>query len=253
MTTTLTQTTENEEPRSSYFIKLRKPKQQKAKAVVLDSGILINLSMNGLLYLIPELKKSSGAKFLITEDVKYEIIDRPISIPRFELEALRVQKLLDNEDLELPASINVTEEEIKTRRDKLMDLANHSIKAKGKWIKIVSEAEISCLALSSILTERKIENIIGIDERTTRLLSEKPQNLEKLMTRKLHQRVSLEANNFKLFRDFRFIRSTELVYVAVKKGLLNVKSPKAMEAVLYATKFKGSSVSWDEIKELKKL
>jgi hypothetical protein len=250
----LTKNQETEEPKTSYFIKLKKPApQKKTKTLILDSGTIINLSMNGLLYLIPALKKSSNVKFLITKDVKYEILERPIAIPRFQLEALRVQQLLNNKDIELPDSVNVPEQQIKNKRDELMNIANHSLKANGKWINIVSNAEISCLALSSILTEKGIENIIAVDERTTRMLSEKPQNLEKLMSRKLHQRISLEANNFKLFKNFKFIRSTELVFVAAKKGLLHIQGPKALEAALYATKFKGSSVSWDEIKTLKKL
>jgi len=56
-----------------------------------------------------------------------------------------------------------------------------------------------------------------------------------------------------VFREFRFIRSTEMVYAAHKLDLLNVKGPKALEAALFATKFKGSSVSFDELKVLKKL
>jgi len=121
------------------------------------------------------------------------------------------------------------------------------------WIKIVSDAEISCLALSTFLTNNKIENMIAVDERTTRILSEKPQDLEETMSRKLHQKVSLEPKNFKAFKQFKFMRSTELVYIAHKLGILRVKGPKALEAALFATKFKGSSVSYDEIKVLKKL
>jgi hypothetical protein len=223
------------------------------KAIILDSGILINLSMNGLLYILKELKKSSGVKFLITEQVKYEIVDRPITIPRFQLGALRIQTLIDSKNIELPGSVNISSGEIKKLTNEFMQIANSSVKAKGKWIKIVSDAEMSCLALSSILKKKGIENIIGVDERTTRILSEKPENLERLMSKKLHQRVSIEKANFSKFKEFKFLRSTELAYVAHKKGLLNVKGPKALEAALFATKYKGSSISHEEIKILKKL
>ena len=147
------------------------------KALILDSGTLINLSMNGLLYILEELKKKSNVRFLVTEQVKYEIIDHPIAIPRFELGALEIRALIDNKTIELPEVLSVTESEIKSKTNYLMHLANQTINAKGKWIKIVSDAEMSCLALSSILIERGIENIIAIDERTTRILAEKPQNL----------------------------------------------------------------------------
>ena len=73
------------------------------------------------------------------------------------------------------------------------------------------------------------------------------------MYKKLHENIKLSDQDFSIFKEFKFIRSTELVYVAHKKGLLEIKGPKALEAVLFATKFKGSSVSYDELDELKKL
>ena len=60
-------------------------------------------------------------------------------------------------------------------------MANTSLESFDKNIKIISEAETSCLALSSELSKLGIENIIAADERTIRMLSEKPENLEKLI------------------------------------------------------------------------
>lgn len=223
------------------------------KALIFDTGTLINLSMNGLLYILPALKEKTKVRFVITHSVKYEVVDRPMNVPRFELGALRVRNMIDSGVIELPQTFSIAHDQITSKTNELMELANHSVKSKGKWIKIVSDAEISCLALSNFLSEKRIDNIIAIDERTTRILSEKPQNLEKTMSKKLRQRVTIDPKNFKAFKQFRFIRSTELVYVAHKKGILKVKGPKALEAALFATKFKGSSVSYDEIKALKKL
>lgn len=223
------------------------------KALILDSGTLINLSMNGLLYILPELKKATEVRFIMTPAVKYETVDRPIDVPRFQLGAIRIKDMLESRDLEMPDAFDISHDEIKSRTDDLMHLANNTVQARGKFIKIVSDAEMSCLALSKILTEKGIENMIAVDERTTRILSEKPGNLQKLMSKKVHFNVTLEEKNLKVFQGFKFIRSTELVYVAFKKGVLRIEDPKALEAVLYATKFKGSSVSFDEINTLKKL
>ena len=240
-------------PAASYFIKLKRKEQKKIKVLVLDSGILINLSMNGLLYLFEKMKKISGVRFVVTEDVKYETIDRPVNVPRFELEALQIKSLIENKIVEMPEAFGIKKQEIDKRKSEFMRIANNSIKANGKFINIVSNAEMSCLALSSILTEKGIENIIGIDERTTRLLAEKPENLEEMMSSRLHQKIEIVKKNFYVFEKFRFIRSAEFVYVAHKKGILQVKGQKALEAVLYATKYKGSSISFEEIDELKKL
>lgn len=222
------------------------------KALIFDSGPLINLSMSGLLYLLEGLKKIFQGRFFITEQIKYEVIDRPIKVPRFELGALMIKNLLVKRIIELPSSLGIDSELIKKQTSFFMEKANKCVEASGKQINIVSEAEISCLALSSELSKRKIDNIIAIDERTTRILTEKPKNLEELMSKKLHTKVSLVCD-LSTFKNFRFIRSTELVYVAYKKGLLKIEGQNALEAVLYATKFHGSSVSFDEINVLKKL
>ncbi len=246
-----------ERPRISHFIKLKKQRpeikpEQKIKALIFDSGTLINLSINGLLYILEEIKNSTEIKMLITNEVKYELIDRPLNVPRFELSALKIQRLIDLEVLEFPESLNISKEILNSTTQKLMSIANSIVKADGKFIKIVSNAEMSCLALSSLLTEKEIENIIGIDERTTRILAEKPANLQKIMENKLHTKIQL-VNKLDSFEKFRFIRSTELVYAAYKKGFLKLTGAKALEAVLYATKYAGSSVSWDEINVLKKM
>jgi hypothetical protein len=210
--------------------------------------------MNGLLPVLEKLKKNFQGKFMITKQVRYEVVDRPIGIQRFELGALRIQDLIERGVLELPGSLGISEDEITEKTKLYTDKANHSLKAGDSWINIVSEAEMSCLALSAILSDKKINNIIAIDERTTRVLSENPKNLEKLMSEKMHYRVRIDnIENMNYFAKFRFIRSPELVYVAFKKGILGLNSKKALEAALYATKFKGAAISFEELEQLKKL
>ena len=223
------------------------------KILIFDSGTIINLAMNGMLYILEELKKKIDGKFIITQSVKYEIIERPMKVPRFEFEALSIKNLLERKIIELPSSIQISEEEIRKETQKLLSEANHLIHESNQTIQIVSEAEMSCLAVSSILEKRKIENLIAIDERTTRILSEDPRALESLISQKLHRNVKLEHGDFSTFAKFRFIRSSELVYVAYKPGIIQIKDPKTLEAALYATKFKGCAITWEEINELKKL
>lgn len=223
------------------------------KAVVFDSGTLINLSLNGLLYILEGMKKEFGGKFLITEQVKYEVIDRPMGILKFELGALRVKALLDSGVLELPESVNISSKLINDRTGDYMNSANHVLEFKGQPVSIVSSGEMSCLALSAELTEKGVENIISIDERTTRVLCEEPKNLEKIMSAKLHQRLQTDLSKLKMFSNFRFIRTSEFVYVAFKKGIISIEDKKALEALLYATKFKGASISFEEVDQLKKL
>ncbi len=223
------------------------------KAIIFDAGPIINFSINGMLDVLEKLKNSFDGKFLITGAVKKEVIDYPINVPRFELGALRVQALVNRGVFEPPLSFKIEDEIIRKESFRLMNVANHYIFSRDTWINIMSEGEASCLALSNELIKQKVDNIIAIDERTTRILSEKPGNLKKLIEDRLHTVVKAELSNLHEFENFRFIRSTELVYIAFKKGLLDIEGKKALEAALYATKFKGSSVTYEEIEELKKL
>lgn len=223
------------------------------KVLIFDSGTLINLSMNGLLYILTDLKKQFKGKFIIPHQVRQEVVDRPINIDRFELGALRIQNLIETGVLELPESIKIDKETVDKEAKIVMDKANHYLQAAGQWIAIVSEAEMACLAVSDECLRLGYEPLIAIDERTTRLLGEKPENLEKLMSDRLHQQVKLVAQDFRVFNNYRFIRSSELIYVAYKKNVLHLKGPKVLEAALYATKFKGSAISFEEIEQLKKL
>lgn len=224
------------------------------KALIIDSGILINFAMNGILYVIEELKKEFEGHFIITESVKYEVVDRPMKVQRFEFEAVKIQALLDNKTLVMPKDLGIDLKKLSSKTKEFTDKANHFVRIDERWVNLVSEAEMSCLALSEMLMEQGYETIIAIDERTTRILGENPEQIEDLMSNKLHKKVTLDTKEINLFNKNRFIRSPELVYVAFKKGLFhNIKGSKALEAALYATKFKGSAISFEEINELKKL
>ncbi len=222
--------------------------------IIFDASTLISLSMNGLLGELKKLKEIFQGKFIITKEVKYEVIDRPIKVKRFELEALRTMKLLREKVIEMPDSLGISDKDIEEAKNKMMDIANNMFVGNKKNIHIIHDGESSCLALSRLLLDKKVPHVIAIDERTTRMLSEKPDNLKDLLRRKLSTNVQLKRKDFKYFRGFRFIRSTELMYVAWKKGLLDLKDSKmVLDAVLWALKFKGAAISGDEINEIKSI
>jgi hypothetical protein len=203
-----------------------------------------------------ELRKLKGifkGSFLITEQVKFEVIDKPLKIKAFELEALNVQQLLEENFLEMAESYGVSNSSISKKTEEIMNIANGIFMNSNNKLNIMQLGEASCLALSRILSEKGIENIIVIDERTTRMLVEKPENLKELLERKLHTNITLIKKDFSYFKGFKIIRSVELMYVSWKKNLIDIKKGNVLDALLYALKFKGCSVSDDEIEEIKKL
>ena len=55
------------------------------KYLIFDSGPLINFALNGILPVLEKIKKEFKGEFLITKEVKREVIDYPLTIKRFEL------------------------------------------------------------------------------------------------------------------------------------------------------------------------
>ncbi|MBS3079652.1 hypothetical protein J4218_06020 [Candidatus Pacearchaeota archaeon] len=220
------------------------------KNLIFDAGPLINFAMNGLLPLLTKLKKEFKGDFLITKEVKREVIDYPETIRRFELEAIQIKELFNQRIIK---HADITEREIddlRQKREQIMSIANSTFYADKKPIHLLDKGECAALALSTVLKE---PSVLVIDERTARMLCENPENLRKLLQKKLHTSVNAKKENYEFFKKFKIIRSTELAYIANKKKLIDIKDPRAYEAMLYGLKYKGCSISEEEIEEMKKL
>ena len=209
--------------------------------------------MNGLFPELRELKKVFKGYFIIPYEVKYEVIDKPMKIKRFELEALRVQQLLNEKVLEMPEILGINPEEISKKTKEIFDMANSTFIDSKRTIHLIDSGECAALALSEMLNKKNIPNLLAVDERTTRSLIEDPEEMRKFLQKKLHTSINPKKQNYNFFQQFKVIRSTELIYLAHKKGLVRLKDPQALDALLWAMKFKGCAISGDEIEEIKRL
>jgi len=219
------------------------------KHLIFDSGPLINFSMNNLLHILIKLKKEFKGDFLITKEVKQEIIDRPLTIKKYELSGIRLKELFDRGIIKHANLSKKQVDELRERREKIMQTANNLFKTNRGYIHLIDKGESAALALSQ-MTEY---SPLVIDERTARMLCENPENLRKLMEKKLHTSITSNKNEYDLFKNFKVIRSTELIYIAHKRGMIEIKDPRAYNAMLYGLKFKGCSISEDEIREMSRL
>ncbi|MDD5191973.1 MAG: hypothetical protein PHH54_06845 [Candidatus Nanoarchaeia archaeon] len=220
------------------------------KYLIFDSGPLINFALNGILPVLEKIKKEFKGEFLITKEVKREVIDYPLTIKRFELEALQIKDLFDRNILKHADLTNEQVDELRLKREQIVSIANSTFFANRKPLHILDKGEAAALALFSILKE---PSAIVIDERTARMLCENPENLKKLFQKKLHTNIIAKRENYPYFKNFKVIRSTELAYIACKKGLCEPKDPRILEAILYGLKDKGCSISREEIEEMKTL
>lgn len=219
------------------------------KALIFDSSTIITLALNSMLYILQPLKESFDIKFLITPAVKKEIIDYPIKIKRFELEALQISNLIEKGILEISSP-----EGLEKETENTMKIGNSAFSADKENIKIIHAGEASCFALGKLLG-KDYDIMLAIDERTARMLSEKPENLRMLFEKKIHTKVDSNKSKFPYFSGFSIIRSSEILYIAYKKKIIELPaSPQiAIDALLFASKFKGCSISFEEINKAKQL
>src|SRR3989338_1727550 len=145
------------------------------KLIIFDASSLISFAINGLFEEVRGLKNAFDGKFIITQEVKKEAIDTPLKVRRFQLEALKIKQLLDEKIFEMPESIGVRSSEVSKITQNFLDLSNSAFIGNGRAMHLIDLGEASCLALSEIATKRGIKNVVSIDERTMRMLVEKPE------------------------------------------------------------------------------
>ena len=222
------------------------------KYLIFDAGPIISLTMNGMLPIIEKLKGVFDGEFILTPYVRNEVVDRPMKIKKFKLEAIQVNDMIERGIFKLSTEI-IPNQKLDIEIKQILKTTNGVLRTTqtGEKIKIIHEGEASCLAFSNLCG---VDNVIVIDERTTRMLTEAPQDLEKMMEKKLHTSLDAELSLLSKLKKFKFIRSAELLFIAYKKNLISIKKSKdLLDALLYGVKFKGAAISSTEIEEMKKL
>ncbi|HIH15481.1 MAG: hypothetical protein QT08_C0013G0038 [archaeon GW2011_AR17] len=224
------------------------------KAIIFDSSTIINLALNNLLWILQPLKEKYKGEFYITESIKKEIIDRPFQIKRFKLEAIQISKEIEKGVLKV-----YQEQDLGREIEELNMIANRIfIGKKNNYLKIIDEGELTALVLA-----KKIHaEALVIDERTTRLLIEAPNDLNNIFKSKFKENIKMDQKNLKLFKEnigaLPIIRSVEIGVAAYELGILDsylLKWDKQarkdlLDALLWSMRFKGCAVSEKEMQEI---
>ena len=227
-------------------------------SIVFDSGPIISLSLNNMLWTLKPLRERFKGKFLISKGVQNEIVNRPMGSRKYKFEALQVSEVIREGILEV-----VDNERLQGVTLDLLNKANSLFSCKGENIQIVHHGEMSSLALALEIDA----SAFVVDERTTRLLIENPYMLMKILSNRLHAKIEVNKTAFDDLRSrlgkLRVIRSVEMGTVAFKPGLLDrylpdklfQSNPKLvlLDSVLWSLKLNGCSISEDEIEDIKKI
>ncbi len=220
------------------------------KTIICDSSALISLADTAFVDVLAELKKVSGADFIISEDVKAECIDHPLRMKSHTLPAIRLQFALNEGILRVADAAP-----IRKTTDDLLWLANNVYYSGDRPVSVLHRGEAETLALAS---ENGLGSIL-IDERTTRVLIEDPESLGKHLHEELGVPISINSKYLYRFAQLtgsmELFRSSELMIIAYEKGYFKRFSgleTQAVEAALYGLKFAGCSISFEEIEEYTK-
>lgn len=230
------------------------------KVLVFDTGPIISLTINNLLWVLNGLKEKFQGEFYITPAVYDELINKPLTTRKYKLEALQVLPYITKGTLKIYNNLPI----IQIAKD-IDELANHSFSIAGTDLQIVHKGEIEAVATAIFLKA----NAIVIDERTTRHLLENPEKIARHMEKTIHQPVLINWEKVdalkKMFGDLKVIRSVELITIAFEKGLLNMYIEDAqtkivpnirqavLEGALWGAKLNGCSVKEDEINDILKM
>lgn len=212
------------------------------RAISLDSSFIISLALNCMLNIFDIL--SERVDFIIGRKVYIETVDRALNSKRHRFQAIRILKRIKEGKIRL---IEIPERKIQ----KVMNIANNIFFSNRKNIEIVHVGETE-----AVIIAREYEvPLLGIDEKTMRLLIEDPYRLREIIESRTHRPIEIDEDNLgrwsKMVKGVKVIRSADLfVYVVRKDYLQNYPlKEKMLEGGLWSLKFSGCAISDEEIRE----
>ncbi|MEW6295110.1 MAG: hypothetical protein AB1467_02320 [Candidatus Diapherotrites archaeon] len=213
--------------------------------LVFDSSALISISENCLMKVLGELSQKAIGNFYISEAIARETVNVPLSIDKFELNAIRIKQALENGWIKV-----FRHEKIGEFAQRIEGIANNCFFHDGRPLELIHYGEAEALALNKIINA----SVVVIDERTARSMLEYPLSLKKSISLNFNASIKMNKGKLKELKEFcgqvRIVRSVELMAEAFDLGLLEKElgnSIESLKASLYALKYKGCAVSLNEI------
>jgi hypothetical protein len=230
------------------------------ESIVFDTGPMISLTLNNLLWVVEELKQKFKGDFYIPKSVKEELIDRPLTTKKYKLEAIQLLPLINQETIKVYDNDKLADE---TKR--ILEIVDELFEAKGNFVKAVHFADMQVIVAAKMIGA----NTVIIDEYTTRYLVEDPKKIAKRLEKKLHTKVNIDYEKLKTIQEYtkgiKVLRSFELITVAYELDVLDkylfrgenkiISEPKKtlLEAALWGLKLNGCGVSEQEIQAVLEL
>ena len=213
--------------------------------IICDSSSLISLADSCLLPALKTIKDHLDGSIFISPRVEHESITRPLGIRQYSLAALRIKQALVDGTLTL-----IGGKQAEAGTEEILRHANSIYSIGKKRMKIIHDGEAEMLALAK---ELGIMNIL-MDERTTRMLSESPEALRKHYVKEFGKTVRVSEQDLQWFtrltQGMSIFRSSEIAVAAYELGYFKKykeRERQMLEAALYALKFAGCGIGFEEI------
>lgn len=230
------------------------------KALVFDTGPIISLTINNLIWILEPLKERFKGQFYITPNVYQELIQRPLETKKYKFEALQVLPFISKGIIEI-----ITLPEMKQKTEYLLNLMNTCFYIDNNPLNLVHFAEIETLSCALITGSQTVV----IDERTARKFIEDPYSLQRTLEKKFQKKIRIDTSCLDKvqgeLRGLHVIRSFDLIMIAYELGLLDryildeernvIKNldKAVLEGALWGVKLNGCSARDDEIEQAVKL
>lgn len=219
-------------------------------ALICDSSALISITDSCFIHVLYMLKRSFSGAYVIPPCVYEECVAHPRRIRAHAIYALRLERAVSDEVL------GVVPLEEPAHAARILQWANSIFTLDGRPLAILQRGEAECLALA---LETGVRDVL-MDERTTRLLLEAPEQLAAHLQAEYGERLRVhEQPMLELMarcKSLRFYRSSELLLLAYQLGFFDdywSMKEEALEAALYRLKYSGCALSQDEIEQSMKI
>ncbi|MFA5357526.1 MAG: hypothetical protein WC308_01230 [archaeon] len=215
---------------------------------VIDTGTMITFSSTCLMNVFREFMRANKIELLISKKVADESVWKPLENKRFELNAARIKKTMNEGTVKVIPMTDQLEKET----NEIIGLANSIFNSEGEAITLLQYGESEALAIARIRGAKAV----FVDERTTRSLIENPSRLKQVLERRQNRRINVNYTNLeefrKMFEGIKIFRSVDIIALAYNQNLFDGELEHGkleLEAALYATKYAGCAVSEREIAE----
>ncbi len=217
------------------------------KKLVFDSSSLISLSEKCFVNVLGKLAEQKNIEFFIPKHVLEETVNNPIKIKKFGLNAIRIRTAINNGWIKVAKQKNTEK-----LAQKIAEITTNICYAQNTPMEIIHRGEIEALALTKTLQA----DALIIDERTTRMLIEEPQNLLKLLEFRTGKKIKFDQRKVfevqKIAGRMGILRSSEIIAIAYEKNCFvnELEHTKAsLKAALFSVKYAGCAVTEKEIEE----